>query len=90
VIVQAADLGATVPSIPAGEPFPNSPHEEVVARVEARVNGAPAAVRLNIGWPGTTFYRVDIHVPPATAKGLSWIEITADGVAGPATEFPVH
>jgi uncharacterized protein (TIGR03437 family) len=90
VSAKAMDLGATTPAIPTGEPFPRDQRAEVIANVEARVNGAPAEILLKTGWPTTTLYRVEIRIPATTPKGLSWLQLTAGGVTGPAVEFPVR
>jgi hypothetical protein len=90
VSAKVMDLGATVPAVPAGEPFSGDQRAEVVANVEARVDGAPAEILLKIGWPTTTLYRVEIRIPATTPKGLSWLQLTAGGVTGPAVEFPVR
>ncbi len=90
VSAKVMDLGTTIPIVPAGEPFPREQRAEVIANLEARVDGAPAEILLKIGWPTTTLYRVEIRIPAATPKGLSWLQLTAGGVTGPAVEFPVR
>ncbi len=90
VILKVTDLGATVPGIPAGKTFPGDPFANVIEKVEVRVNSAPADVHLKIGWPGTRLYRLDFRVPATAPRGLSWIQISASGVTGPAIEFPVR
>jgi hypothetical protein len=91
LIVKAMDLGETDPPQSPGTPFPEDPLARVVAKVQVRVNGAPASVLAKVGWPHeTNQYRVDVQVPARLPSGLSWIQISVNGVAGPAVEFPVR
>ena len=91
LLVKACDLGPTVPPLPPGETFPPDPLMDVAAKVVARVNGVPAEIGTKIGWPGeTNLYRVDVRLPANTARGMCWLALSADGVTGPAVEFPVR
>ena len=91
VITQAVDLGETRPPVPAGTPFPKTPFADVVAKVEARVNGRAARTATLIGWPETIGqYRLDIHIPEETTPGMARVAITVKGATGPAVEIPVR
>jgi hypothetical protein len=91
VILKAMDLGETVPRLAPGDTFPESPLAEVVAEIQSRFNGTPTAVEAKGGWPGEiNRYRVDIRIPVNARRGLSWLDLTANGVTGPGIEIPVR
>jgi hypothetical protein len=91
VMVKAMDLGETVPRLSPGQTFPQQPLAEVVADIKVLVNGTPAATGTKVGWPGeTNLYRLDLRIPENTPRGLSWIDLSTNGVRGPAIEFPVR
>ncbi len=91
VILKAMDLGETVPRLAPGQTFPQAPLAQVVAEIRVRFNGTPTAVETKVGWPDeTNRYRVDIRVPGNTPRGLSWLDLTANGITGPAIEIPVR
>ena len=91
VILKAMDLGETVPRLVPGQTFPEEPLVEVVAEIRVRFNGAGTDVETKIGWPGEiNRYRVDIRVPVSAPRGLSWLDISANGITGPAIEIPVR
>jgi hypothetical protein len=92
LIVKALDLGETLPPVAPGQPFPqSSPYARVVTDVRARFNGTRAEVQGQIGWPGEiNRYRVDIRVPGRVSRGLSWLDLSANGITGPAIEIAVQ
>jgi hypothetical protein len=91
VIVRAMDLGETLPPVAPGQPFPQDHYPRVATEVGARFNGTRAEVQVQIGWPGeVNRYRIDIRVPVNVPRGLSWLDLTANGVTGPAIEIPVR
>jgi hypothetical protein len=91
VILKAMDLGETVPRLAPGQTFPQNPLAEVVAEIRALFNGAGTDVEAKGGWPGeTNRYRVDIRVPVNAPHGLSWLDLSANGITGPAIEIPVR
>jgi len=90
LIVKATDLGATTPPVPDGKPFPSAPLLPVASAVGVRVNGRPAEVALQIGWPEmVNTYRVDFRVPEGTSPGTTRVEVTAGGTTGPAVPIPL-
>ena len=90
VISLASDLGATIPAVDPGAPFPKSPSFQVVAPVDVRVDGRPAQVILKIGWPETIDkYRLDFRIPSETSPGSRSIEIECRNVKGPLTPIDV-
>jgi uncharacterized protein (TIGR03437 family) len=91
VIVKAMDLGETLPRLSPGQTFPQDPLAEVVTEIRARVNGAAAKVDTKVGWPGeTNRYRVDLRIPGRVPRGLSWLDLSANGITGPAIEVAVR
>ncbi len=91
LIVGAMDLGETLPAVAPGQPFPRGPFAKVVTDVRAHFNGTRAEVEIKIGWPGEiNRYRVDIRVPVNAPRGLSWLDLSANGIIGPAIEIPVQ
>jgi hypothetical protein len=92
LIVKGMDLGETLPPVAPGQPFPpSSPYAALVTDVRARFNGTRTEVENKIGWPGeTNRYRVDIRLPGRVPRGLSWLDLSANGVTGPGIEVPVR
>lgn len=91
LIIQATGLGATVPGVDPGRPFPAEPLQEVSAPLEVQVNGKPAAVINKIGWPGRTdVYRVDFRLPSDITPGLAAIQLIAAWIPGPETRIPIR
>lgn len=91
VIVKAMDLGETLPRLSPGQTFPQDPLAQVVTDVRARFNGTLTTVGTKVGWPGeTNRYRLDIRIPGQAPQGLSWLDLSANGVTGPAIEVPVR
>jgi hypothetical protein len=91
LIVKASDLGPTIPPLPPGGTFPEEPFAKVIGNVAARVYSLPGDVGAKRGWPGeTNVYRVDVRLPSNTPSGMCWMELSLNGVAGPAVEFPVR
>ena len=88
---RAVDLGATSPAIPSGQAFPQDPLLHVASAIQVRVNGQPAEVALQIGWPHeVNEYRVDFRVPENIRPGDATVEVTADGVTGPPVTIAVR
>jgi uncharacterized protein (TIGR03437 family) len=91
LIVQATSLGPTVPGVDPGQAFPTDPLFQVNSPVDVTVNGRPAEVISNIGWPGlVNTYRIDFRVPDGTAVGMASIQITAAWIAGTAVGIAVQ
>jgi len=91
LMTKAMDLGETLPRLSPGETFPQDPLARVAGEVRARLNGRPVVVTTRVGWPGETYlYRLDIRVPVTAPRGMSWIDLTANGVTGPAVEVAVR
>jgi hypothetical protein len=91
LMVKAIDLGETLPRVAPGQTFPQAPYAQVVAEVGPSFNGARADVLVNIGWPGEiNRYRIDIRVPMDAVSGISWLDLTANGITGPAIEVPLR
>jgi len=56
----------------------------------ARFNGTRTEVETKIGWPGQiNRYRVDILLPGSVPRGMSWLDLSANGITGPGIEIPV-
>lgn len=89
VMLKASDLGDTLPPLAPGETFPADPLARVLSNVRVNVSALSAPVQLKVGWPEERTYRVDIRIPPNTPRGMVWMDVTANGVTGPAVEFPV-
>ena len=91
LIAKAIHLGATTPPVPEDKPFPPRPLLPVASAIMVRVNGRPAEVALQIGWPGMVdTYRVDFLVPQGISPGLAKMEPTAGGATGPAVRIPLQ
>jgi hypothetical protein len=91
LIVKATDLGATTPPVPDDKPFPPTPLRPVASAIMVRVNGLPAEVTLQIGWPEMVdTYRLDFRVPQGTSPGRAKVQITAGGSTGPAVPIPLQ
>jgi hypothetical protein len=91
LILKAMDLGDTLPRLEPGRTFPQEPLAQVVTDVRARFYGMPTEVETKVGWPGeTNRYRVDIRVPDRVPSGLLWLDLSANGIAGPGIEIPVQ
>jgi len=88
---RAADVGPTRPEVPPGQPFPAEPFLRVSADVEALVNGRPAEVVRQIGWPReVNQFRLDFTIPAGTAARQALVQLRVDGVAGPVVTIPVR
>ena len=91
LIVKAVDLGATTPPVPDDMPFPPTPLLPVASAITVRVNGLPAEVTLQVGWPEMVdTYRLDFRVPQGTSPGRAKVDITAGGSTGPAVPIPLQ
>lgn len=91
LISQAIGLGATIPPVPEGQPFPPEPLLPVSTEVSVYVDGKPAEVTLKIGWPGkVNQYRVDFCVPEGTPRGMATLRIRAGDLTGPVARMPVR
>ena len=85
LIVKATDLGDTTPPVPDGKPFPSAPLLPVASAITVHVNGHPAEVALQIGWPEmVNTYRVDFRVP---AFGLLRGHVRRRADNGPAVRL---
>jgi len=59
--------------------------------LDVTVNGQPAQVVNQIGWPGATeVYRVDIVVPNGASSGLARVRISAAWIPGPDFLVPIR
>ena len=82
LIVEATGLGPTVPGVDPGQPFPTDSLFQVNSPLEVTVNGRPAEVINNTGWPGfVDTYRIDFRVPDGMTAGMASIQITAAWIA---------
>ena len=91
LIVEATGLGPTVPGVDPGQPFPTDSLFQVNSPVDVTVNGRPAGVINNIGWPGLVdTYRIDFRVPDGTTAGMASIQITAAWIAGPDLRIAIQ
>ena len=91
LIVKATGLGPTAPGVDPGQPFPSDAIQQVNSPLNASVNGKPAEMINQIGWPGLVdTYRVDFRVPDGTASGIVGIQLTAAWVAGTSVNIPVQ
>ncbi|MEK7405298.1 MAG: hypothetical protein AAB225_09330 [Acidobacteriota bacterium] len=94
LILSAAGLGPTSPSIDPGKPFP--PYVEgkvhlVTSPLEVTVGGNAAELRNAIGWPGqANVYRVDFRVPEGTAAGVANLGLSVAWINGPEVKIPVR
>jgi uncharacterized protein (TIGR03437 family) len=70
VQIFATGLGATNPVVPSGQAAPGNPPALVIAGVEARIGGQPAAVQFAGLAPGFVgLYQVNVVVPPNAQPG---------------------
>jgi hypothetical protein len=91
LIVEATGLGPTVPGVDPGQPFPTGSLFQVNSPVDVTVNGRPAEVINNTGWPGLVdTYRIDFRVPDGTTAGMASIQITAAWIAGPGVRIAIQ
>ena len=91
LIVEARGLGPTVPGVEPGQPFPADSRFQVNSPVDVTVNGRPAELINNIGWPGLVdAYRIDFRVPDGTTAGMASIQITAAWIAGPVVRIAIQ
>jgi hypothetical protein len=91
VIVKAADLGETLPRLPPGQTFSQDPLAKVIAQIGARIDARPATITTKVGWPGESDrYRLDIRIPADAPRGSSWMDLSTNGITGPAAEFPIR
>jgi uncharacterized protein (TIGR03437 family) len=91
LIVEATGLGPTVPGVDPGQPFTTDSLFQVNSPVDVTLNGRPAEVINNIGWPGLVdTYRIDFRVPDGTTAGMASIQITAAWIAGTAVGIAVQ
>ena len=91
LIFEATGLGPTVPGVDPGLPFPTDSLFQVTSPVDVTVNGTPAELINNIGWPGLVdTYRIDFRVPGGTAAGTASIQITAAWIGGTAMGIAVQ
>ena len=91
LILQATGLGPTVPGVDPGQPFPRDSPLQVNSPVEVSVNGRPAEVINNVGWPGLVdTYRIDFRVPDGSTAGTAPIQITAAWIAGPDVRIAIQ
>ena len=91
LIVEATGLGPTVPGVDPGQSFPTDSLFQVNSPVDITVNGRPAEVINNTGWPGLVdTYRIDFRVPDGTTAGMASIQITAAWIAGTAAGIAVQ
>ncbi|MBI3694005.1 MAG: hypothetical protein HY238_04075 [Acidobacteria bacterium] len=91
LVARATGLGPVRAPIDPGEPFPADPIAVVNSPIEATVNGGPADVINQVGWPGTRdVYRIDFRVPEGTGAGLATLRLTAAWIPGPQMQFPVR
>jgi hypothetical protein len=88
---KATDLGSTEPPVPQGAPFPAEPLVRVAAKLEIRVDGRAAYLVNQVGWPEmVNTYRVDFSVPKETRPGMAKVDITAEGITGPAVTIAIR
>jgi uncharacterized protein (TIGR03437 family) len=91
LIVKAADLGETLPRLPPGQTFSQDPLAKVIAQIGARIDARPATITTKVGWPGESDrYRLDIRIPADAPRGSSWMDLSTNGITGPAAEFPIR
>jgi hypothetical protein len=91
LIAKVSGLGATVPDVGAGQPFPAEPLLSVGRRVGVKLNGLHTPTINAFGWPQTiNTYRVDFRIPDAVKPGLATLELSVQGVLAPAVQFPVR
>jgi hypothetical protein len=83
LVIFAKGLGATLPSVASGQPFPATPLAAVNSLVEVRVNGRSTVVFGAVGLPGAVDgYQVNFRLPADVAKGTAKLELSAGGSAG--------
>ncbi len=87
----AKGLGATRPSVAAGQPFPANSLAPVDSLVEVRVNGRSTVVFGAVGLPGTVDgFQVNFRLPADVAKGTAKVELSAGGSAGAPVNITVQ
>jgi uncharacterized protein (TIGR03437 family) len=83
LILRATGLGPTRPSVDPGQPFPADTLQTVNSPLDVTINGQPAQVVNQIGWPGATdIYRIDVIVPDGMPAGPARFQITVAWIAG--------
>jgi uncharacterized protein (TIGR03437 family) len=89
--VFATGLGATVPAVDLGQPFPAAPPAVVSAPVDVLVNGKSAEVLGAVGFPGSVDgYQVNFRMPPDLPKGTATVQLRAAWIPGIAVSIPVQ
>lgn len=83
LVLLAAGLGPTIPSLGPGESFSQEQIRPVSSPVEVLVNGQAVAAETAVGWPGTVDrYRVDFKVPDGIAAGPATLQLSAAWIKG--------
>lgn len=91
LITKTLSLGPTDPPTAPGVPFPSSPFRPVVGKIFVTVDGLPADIVTQIGWPEkVNTYRLDFRVPKGTRDGIATVQIAVGGVTGPPVTVPVR
>lgn len=91
LVLAVKRLGPTNPGLAPGKAFDGQPLAVVTSPVAVTVNGLPAIVSNQIGWPGTTdTYRVDVTLPGGIVPGTARLSVSAAWIEGPETKIPVQ
>lgn len=91
LILMAAGLGPTIPSLDPGEIFSLDQMRTVSSPVEVLVNGQAVAAENAVGWPGTADrFRVDFKVPAGLAAGQATVQLSAAWIKGGSVRIPVR
>ena len=92
LIAQVTTLGFTTPAVDPGAAFETAaPYDQVNAPVEVIVGGHAQDAINKLGWPGQiNLYRVDFQLPPASALGMTALQLRVFGIAGPPVQIPVQ
>ncbi len=92
LVLAVKGLGPTNPVVEPGKTFAFDEQKlaVVTAPVTVTINGLPAAVSNQVGWPGTSdTYRVDATLPSGIAAGAASVSVTAAWIPGPEVKIPV-
>jgi uncharacterized protein (TIGR03437 family) len=90
LILQATDLGPTLPGVNPGAPFSTDSLQRVNSPVAVMVDGQKAEVVNSFGWPGLVdTYRVDFRCPVDVKVG-STLQLTVAWIPGPLITIPVQ
>lgn len=91
LILMAAGLGPTVPTLEPGDSFKQDPLNQVASPVEVIVNDQSVPTINSIGSPGTADrFRIDFKMPDGVAAGSATIQLSSAWIKCPTVTVPIR